>query len=223
MFIPFTPPPSSFATTLRGFIFLDKTDPQTEAEVSDIVANTLFTIEESTETTRLVKRFLVSHRDNLPLVISRLEDAMRYLRKSISVHRFDLVKKEDIGTGEGRKQPVWNIYIFPPTKDHGALRNWKRFIQGITFVTDSNGAGKTTKIFCCTVCRSEDHPGGMCPYPSQEGWISPPPAHSPALDSILNQPDPLQKNRTPAARGRGAPSHRSRGHNGRGGRNTHKF
>ena len=164
----------------------------------------------------------MNKRDNLPAIITNLEDAIRFLQKSVSIHRFDLVKKEDIGTGEGKKQPVWNVYIFPPTRDHHALREWKDFIQRITFVTNSNGAGKTTRIFCCTVCRSEDHPGGMCPYPNQEGWIALTPTHSPTLENILNQPEPPQKGRYTSARGRGTSSNRSRANNVRGGRNPHK-
>ena len=169
----------------------------------------------------MIKRILVKYRDNLPAIITKLEDAIRYLRKSITVQRLDLVRKEDIGTGEGKVQPTWNVYIFPPTRNHLALREWRKFIRNITFITDSNGAGKTTKIFCCTTCRSEDHPGGMCPYPSLDGWIAPAPAHSPALEGIINRPDSSQSGRNSNARGRGAPNNRSRAHKSRGGRKPH--
>ena len=148
LYIPFTPPPSLFTTTLRGFVFFDETDQQTKSEVQNIVANTLFKSGESSETTRAVKRFLVNKRDNLPAIITNLEDAIRFLQKSVSIHCFDLVKK-DIGTGEGKKQLVWNVYIFPPTKDHRALQEWKDFIQRIMFVTEP--IQLLFHLWCCVI------------------------------------------------------------------------
>ena len=215
LFIPFDPPAYSFATTLKGFIFLDETVQETEKAVAEAVAETLFD-GEGTETVTAVKRFIAKNKDNTPAVINNIEDTLRYIRKSITIRRMDLKKREDIGTGKGEGHPAWNLYIHPPTRDHAAMRTWRQLIRRTAFVTDSNNAGRTHKIFMCTTCRSIDHPGGMCPFPEKNNWIAPAPTHSQTLEDLLG-PTPHGNPHGPSTRGRGNRGNgRGRGNTGRG-------
>ena len=216
LFIPYTPPAYPFITTLKGFIFINKTAQETEEAVADAVAETLFD-GDGTETATAVRHFVANNKDNIPtIIINNIEDTLRYLRKSITIRRMDLKKREDIGTGEGEGRPAWNLYMYPPTQDHKAMRTWRLLIRKTTFVTESNGAGRTHKIFTCTTCRSTDHPGGMCLFPKENGWNDPTPTHSQTLEDLLN-PTPRGNPRGTGARGRGIrASSRGRGSAGRG-------
>ena len=183
--------------------------------MAKIVADILFD-EEETETTIKVQRFLANFKDNIPSVIKNLENTLRYLRKSITVRRMDLKKKEDIGTSVGEGRPAWNLYIYPPTKNHEAMRTWRQIVKKTVFVTGLNDSGRSKKTFMCTTCRSTDHPGGMCPYTSKTDWVAPTPTHSQVLEDLLN-PTPRGNSCGSGARGRGARgSGRSRGNAGRG-------
>jgi len=217
-FIPFNPPPYHFVTTLKGFIFLDESDRETEELVENIVGETLFPNDNKLETGSTIRRFIAKNKDNIPALIQDIETTLRYLRSSIEVKCLNLVKKEDIGMGEGQSHPAWNVYIYPPSKNNAALREWRTTIQNTTFATDSNKAGKTFKLFRCAICRSIDHPGGMCPYPSQQGWIPPTPT---VIDEILNANNPPRVNREarPNTRGRSAGPN-GRGRNATGNRNA---
>jgi hypothetical protein len=223
LFVPYTPPPYRFTTTLKGFLFFDKTDAQSEEEVTAIVGETLFSTTASTDTTKKVRRFIARFSNNTPSLVVDIEDILGYLRNSIVVRCLNLVKKEDIGTGEGKSHPAWNVYIFPPTKDHAALADWRTIIRNTIFVTADNGAGRTYKLFKCLVCQSVDHPTGMCSYPSHPGWTPPMSTNSPALDDLLNSTHSRDNGRNANNRGptRGNPTtSRGRANTGRGRRNA---
>ena len=221
MFIPFDPPPSSFVTTLKGFVFLHGSDTRTEAAVTEIVANALFSDDNNPELPTRVRRFIANHRDNIPHDIINIEDALRYVRTSIAVKRLNLVKRDDVNTGGGESHPAWNIYIFPPTTEQTALREWREIIRRTTFITDTNEAGHSARLFNCSVCRSEDHPTGMCPYPTQRGWTAPGPANSPALEAVLNSTQNSHNGRGTNRGGRGSqPNTRGRSANIRRGKTT---
>ena len=192
--IPFEPPPSSFVTTLKGFLFVDEDDAQSEIAVSQIVTSTMFSDDGSSALPNTICRFIARNRNNIDDTIISIDDALRFIRSSIRVKRLNLLKKADINTGLGKPTPVWNIYFYPPTTDQTAMRDWRDIIRRTRFVTDVNRAGYTCKPFNCTVCHSEDHPAGMCPYPSQQGWTVPTP---PLPTQLLHPPPPPPKHLTP--------------------------
>jgi hypothetical protein len=203
-------------------MFLDETDRQTESEVARIVEETLFPNTSDSNISSTIRRIVANYHDNIPIPNFNIDIFIRYLGKSIRVKRLNLVKKEDIGTGAGQSHPAWNIYIHPPTKTVPILREWRAVIRDTVFTTDSNDAGKTHKIFNCSTCRSIDHPGGMCPYPTLNGWVPPVSANSPALDNLINANQNRQDNRN-GNRGRGtAPNHRGRPRNNANNRGTQR-
>jgi hypothetical protein len=212
LFIPYAPPPFCFVTTLKGFLFPKLTDSQSETAVLEIVGEALFSTTKSSATSMEIRRFLAKHRDNISGLIKDIETALAYLRSSIKVRRYNLVEKINIGTGEGKSTPVWNIYIYPPTGDNAALIKWRSTIRGFTFITKDQGAGRSLKIYKCTVCFSIDHPTGLCPYPQLQKWITPKPDTSPALEDLLNSSHPNGINRGTSSRG----SHRGHSRNTRG-------
>ena len=189
--------------------------------MADFVAETMFSSDSTPNRSPQFRRFIARNRDNIPAAIESIDDAIRYIRTSITAKRLNLVKKEDIGTGEGTAHPAWNIFIHPPTSNHLALIEWRQSIRTIVFFTDMNGAGRAARPFNCTVCRSIAHPSGMCPYPTQRGWIPPLSDPSPALDALLNPAQATRANRTNAPRGSDSrPSNRGRNANVRRGRNS---
>lgn len=217
LFVDFLPPPSSFVTTLKGFVLLGRTQTQMVEDVDEIVAFTLFEGGSNSATTRQIRRFLAACRDNIPDSFYEIEDTLKYLRRTIAIEYLELVHREDVGTGEGKGHPAWNLYIEPPTTSPEGLREWKRLIRSFDFVTTANSAGSTYRNFRCTVCRSENHPGGMCNLPAQPGWIKPTPQQSAALMGILNV-DPANHNGTRPTRGTRGGRNRGRGRGGPRGR-----
>jgi len=207
--IPYDPAPSSFVTTLKGFLFVDENDIQSETAVSQIVTSTIFSDDGSSDLPNTIRRFVARNRDNIEDTIVNIDDALRFIRSSIRVKRLNLLKKDDIDTGLGKPSPVWNIYLFPPTTDQIAIREWRDIIRKTKFVTDVNNAGRTVKLFNCTVCHSEDHPAGMCPYPAQPGWTAPPPIPNAIPPAVATTSNPVQHTndaRTTTRRGRGGQS-----------------
>jgi hypothetical protein len=199
-------------------MFLDETDTATEDVVADIVASAMFDNSQGSDLPTVIRRFIANNRDNIPKVIINIDDAVRFIQHSIVIKRLNLVKKEDIGTGKGAAHPAWNLYIHPPTTKQAELREWRNIIRRTIFVTGANKSGRTVKLFNCTICRSEDHPGGMCPYPSQRLWVTPtPPTASPALEAIINPPSTARTERSVTTGGRGAQQNiRGRATNTRG-------
>ena len=150
-----------------------------------------------------IRRFLASHRDNIPNTFQAMDDVVSYLRRTVDVEHLELVPKADIGTGGGKSHPAWNIYIHPPTKDALGLQRWRELIRSITFVTLSNGAGTSYRSFHCLTCRSLNHPTGMCPYPDQKGWVKPTPPPPATASSSMTTPALTREANTPYRGGRG--------------------
>ena len=203
IFIEYNPQPSSFVTTLKGFFFFETSPSQTKVDVDEIIAATLFEGGNTSRTVMRVKRFLAAYRDNIPEPFGDIDNTVRFLRKSIMVEHLELVRKADVGTGGGKGHPAWNVYIHPPTADPDRLHEWKKLIRSTDFVTLDKGTGTTHKIFHCTVCRSENHPGGMCRLPNRLGWVKPPSQQSETLNKVLaaNTPDPNEAGPSRGARG----------------------
>ena len=210
-----------FVTTLKGFVFLDEPNQETETIVKRIVTSTLFEGGDAGPTME-TKHLLANHRDNIPQPMnSSVMEAIRFLSASVVVKCFELVKKEDIGTGEGG-HPAWNIFAAPATTNRIALNDWIMKVRKTTFVTEANGTGTTKRIYTCSTCYSEGHPGGMCDFTKQHGWIPSALPHSPTLKSIINPTPASSTSRpTPTRRHTNSTSTRGRGTTTRG-RGNHR-
>ena len=209
LFVEFKPPPYTFVTTIKGFLFPEMTPANTESQVRDIVEMTLFRGNHDSDATTRVKCFLVNNRDNISNAFTTMDEMVTFLSKTITVERLDLVKKELIGTGEGKAHPAWNLYMHPPTRKVEGLYKWRDLVSDISFVTLSNRSGSTQRTFLCIVCRSENHPTGMCRFPDQPGWVTPPP---PTQTTPANGSFPSTNNRG------GPPTYRGGRGNTNGGR-----
>lgn len=151
IFLDFIPPPYTFVTTLKGFVLPRHTPMETVEDVNNFVAHTLFEGGSNSETTRQIRRFLANCRDNIPDSFLPIDDTVKYLRKTITIEYLELVGRRDVGTGEGKGHPAWNLYIEPPTTSSEALQEWRKLIRRFDFVTMTNGAGLTYRNFRCTV------------------------------------------------------------------------
>ena len=170
---------------------------------------TLFKGNHDLEATTRVKHFLVNNCDNISNTFTTMDKVVGYLSKTITVEHLDLVKKELIGTGEGKAHPAWNLYIYPPTLKVEGLHKWRDLVSDISFVTLSNRSGTTQRTFQCIVRRLENHPTGMCRLPDQHGWVMLPP---PTQATNNNGPYPSITSY------RGPPTHRGGRGNMTGGR-----
>ena len=179
LFVEFKPPLYTFVTMIKGF-FPKMKPADMESQVRDIVEMTLFRGNHNSEATTRVKRFLVNNRDNISNTFTTMDEVVGYLSKTITVECLDLVKKELIGTSEGKVHPAWNLYMYPPTLKAEGLHKWRDLVSDMSFVTLSNRSGTTQRTFQCMVCRSENHPTGMCRLPDQPGWVTPPPPNQAA-------------------------------------------
>jgi hypothetical protein len=135
-----------------------------------VVERTLFDGDDSPAAMYL-KGLATPLRNNIPNPMNdSVCEAIRYLRASIVVSRFELVKGEDIDAGK-EGHPAWNVFMAPATTYHLALQKWVSKVRRTAFVTKKNGAGITKTIYSCSICLSEGHPGRMCAFTKLPGWV----------------------------------------------------
>ncbi|KAF9520229.1 hypothetical protein BS47DRAFT_1336224 [Hydnum rufescens UP504] len=112
---------------------------------------------------------------NDPLVRSTID--------SLEAHPLEL-----LGVG-GVPQCAWNIYATPPFSDLTYHYCWCKAFSNCTFPTAFNGTGTVHCLahFSCLGCKSVDHPSGLCPYSSIQGWKGTPlAAPSRATTAVVN-------------------------------------
>ncbi|KAF9511411.1 hypothetical protein BS47DRAFT_1346728 [Hydnum rufescens UP504] len=93
-----------------------------------------------------------------------------------------------LGVG-GVPQCAWNIYATPPFSDLTYHYHWHEAFSNCTFSTAFNGTGTVCHLahFSCLGCKSVDHPSGLCPYSSIQGWKGTPlAAPSRATTAVVN-------------------------------------
>ena len=154
------PVPHDYVTTLKNYNMPVDNDEECNAAVDRVresVINKLF--DNESLTTHHVKVFLRSNNDNFPKSFSE-QEALDYMRDSV------YVKMHQIFTPVTRiLTPVYNVYIFPPTKSPESLSRWRKWISKQTFFAGIYGVGvKHDFGFNCIHCKSIDHPAGLCPY-----------------------------------------------------------
>lgn len=97
-------------------------------------------------------------------------------------------------TPGGAPSPRWNVYVTSPTSRIGAWAKIKEYVDELLYPSTLSGTGSTRKFFLCTLCHSCNHPRGLCPFPSVQGW------HGPQHDERNSDPTAREYGR---GRGRG--------------------
>ena len=154
------PVPHDYVTTLKNYNMpVDNEEEYNTAvdRVCESVIDKLF--DKESLTTHHVEVFLRANCDNFPKSFSE-QKILDYMRGSVRVELLQVfapVTKILI--------PVYNVYIFPPTRDPERLLRWRKWIAKQTFFTENYGVGvKHDFSFNCIHCKSIDHPAGLCPY-----------------------------------------------------------
>ncbi|KAJ7714016.1 hypothetical protein B0H16DRAFT_1619709 [Mycena metata] len=156
-------------------------------------------------------RALLSRRDALPAHVPP-QEARRALLDTLQVHPITFTT----GAGANAVQSLqWRVYMHPPTHNEQALASIVAVFQNVTVATfQSVGYASATRHYC-RMCRSIDHPTGLCPIPLAPGYAGPSIADVIARFAALNN----SNNNRGRGRGRGGASQGgNRGGNRGGGR-----
>jgi len=98
------------------------------------VVNKLF--DQESLTTHNVKSFLRANRDNLPPSFLE-EQVLTYVRDSVRVEILQvIVPSTKVLT------PVYNVYIYPPTRVPDRLAKWRKWITRQDFFAGDYGVGR---------------------------------------------------------------------------------
>ncbi|KAF9505404.1 hypothetical protein BS47DRAFT_1353999 [Hydnum rufescens UP504] len=192
--IPYKPDISTFVGTVMNLIGYDSSD--------------------RTEVTKLVQDKLCEPGPARSLLMDLAPGNDPLVRSTID--SIEACPLELLGVG-GVPQRAWNIYATPPFSDLTYHYRWREAFSNCTFPTAFNGTGTVRRLarFSCLGCKSVDHPSGLCPYSSIQGWKGTPlAAPSRATTAVVNINDATTSfNSLPRGTSRG------RGH-GRGGRGS---
>lgn len=101
----------------------------------------------------------------------------------------------------GLSVPRFNVLAASPTNDAKTWTNLRSFLSALNYPTSLDGCGIATALSACQICHSLAHPKGLCPFPLVTLW------NGPRAGNRNNGNGPRQPGRT-------------RGGNGRPGRNT---
>ena len=97
----------------------------------------------------------------------RAQNAIRSMANSA---RSELLNYRTPG---GAPSPRWNVHVTSPTSRIGAWAKIKEYVDELLYPSTLCGTGSTRKFFLCTLCHSCNHPRGLCPFPSIQGWHGP--------------------------------------------------
>ena len=159
------PVPHDYVTTLKNYSMSTDTTEEQAAAIEIVrrsVVDRLFDHESNIATH--LKSFLFTTRDNLPGSYSE-ERVRMYVRNSVRVELLHVV-----APNTKILTPVYNVFIFPPTRDPKKLLQWRKWLWKMSFYTAEHGVGERYEYpFSCIHCKSIDHPGGLCPYTEGAG------------------------------------------------------
>ena len=99
------------------------------------------------------------NRDNFPTSWAE-EQVGKYVQDSVKISVLHvIVPTTKVLT------PVYNLFIFHPTRNPDSLLQWRRWIAKLSFFAGEYGVGERYEyMFNCVHCKSVDHPGGLCLY-----------------------------------------------------------
>lgn len=187
------PVPHDYIMTLKNYnmsVDTEELKQQAKDRVKESVLDRMF--KHNTPASNKARSFLMANRDNLPSSYSD-EQVFNYIRDSIRVELLIIklpVTKVDM--------PVYNLYIFPPTKTPIRLDNWRRWFDKQKYYAGVYGVGEKYEYkFKCFHCKSIDHPAGMCPYAMGSGnGTTPGDSDDDDLLPIKDMPNPGPKGKS---------------------------
>ena len=154
------PVPHDYVTTLTNYNMRTDSDflkTLAEERVRKSVVDLLFDV--PSDTSQRIGAFIRVNNDNLP--DGRTEEAARiFIRNSVRVKTLEVYVP-----GIKALNPVYNIYMYPPTANTERLDRWREWTARLKFHAGPNGVGTRYQFrFKCIHCKSIDHPSGLCPH-----------------------------------------------------------
>jgi len=109
----------------------------------------------------VIKQFIVSHNNNIPCpIITGL--ITNIILDTLQVKSFHVIE-------DGQRIKIFNVYIIPPTREPQRYAQWIGLLKNLTYVS-IYGTGIPCDSFHCNICKAQDHPAGLCPYPLLPEW-----------------------------------------------------
>lgn len=157
--IPNPLPISSFVASFEGVSY----SKHQGMEATNVFRNALYA------NVKVRSFFTTSDRGNIPSALSPLQ-ALQYVLASMVVKPLELLRP-------GGLVPItiFNVYMINPSNLEQTHNEWITGIHSVLLHTTFHGSARARSSFFCPRCKSIDHPGGLCPFPTREGWEGPPP------------------------------------------------
>lgn len=155
--IPYEPPVSPYTLSLVG---IQLTPPhENEEEIANAVSDGI-------RNSHAAINFIAGHRDNIDPNLDD-DEAIQYILDNVTVRGEWLYV-------DGRRRPIFFVYIHPPTKNSGFHKVWLSILRKRAYPT-MYGVGQHQKNhWRCNICKGLDHPTSLCKYPGLAGWNKPP-------------------------------------------------
>ncbi|TFK63675.1 hypothetical protein BDN72DRAFT_927404 [Pluteus cervinus] len=194
----FIPPTPTFVATLCGFNL-----PTSSGGCHTVALKVKEVLESDPE----IKAFIERHNDNIAPGVKGGIIGSTMTSITISPLR--------VFTGSQKTIPLFNFYINSPTNDPDLYEKWLEHLRKKAY-TSIYGTGRPRNDYHCNICKTWDHPAGLCAYPECPGWLGPThPTHPSTVTSAADE-----YNRQPASRGGSnggrKPAYAGRGRRGRG-------
>lgn len=132
------------------------------------------------------------------------DEVFEHILESVDVHFLDICRRGQV------PDPIFTVYVEPPTSDAKRWLDFKNLIRGTRFGRAADGYLRLYMgRLWCKICHTTDHPTGKCPMPDVPGW------KGPSIEDALGdggwQPPAYRTDKKPHAQGA------SSTHVGRGG------
>jgi hypothetical protein len=154
--IPYLPNVSTFAFSLQNFTF-----PNNELGRQEVQAIVAYTISAS----KKIDNFIRITRDAAPPALTPSQVKERII-DSIQVVGLDYANPGNTGTFT----TIWNVYLSSPTNNPTYHEEWISILLENEYTGEFEGQGIPYLPLPCSVCKSNDHTTGVCPFPQLPGW-----------------------------------------------------
>lgn len=94
-------------------------------------------------------------------------NAFAAITATLTVQLLDVKARGNVPT------PIFNIYADLPTDDLAVWEEWRQVLLSVDYHDDFLGLGTLRSFPSCSLCHSDDHFRGLCPFPRVSGWQGP--------------------------------------------------
>jgi len=152
------------------------------------------------------KSFVLANQDAYPLHWNDTRCLNKALNSIQCVGRMLGIRSSE------KKTTTFNVYFKPPTNDPTLLNRLYQYLRSQKFPSIW-GTATARAPYVCSTCLGQDHPTGLCSYPTLPGWPLSAEAMQAALGSPLPPAHSRQSRTNPGGPARGGQRSRGQGEN----------